>query len=161
MRENVKSAAKLLDEKLHLPFDQHQRYRIVTDVIERLREDSGPLQILDVGGGEGMILNFLSEDRVTILDQSDAEGVPGFVKGDATALPFEDEAFDFVVSVDVYEHIEPESREKYLSELRRTAQRGVLLAAPFDSAVVRDAERIAQEFHRAIHLQDNVWLEEH
>src|SRR5215210_3649115 len=156
MRENIKSAAKALDKKLSLPFDQHQRYRIVADVIERLREDSGPLQILDVGSGEGMILNFLSEDRVTILDQSDAEGVPGFVKGDATALPFEDEAFDFVVGVDVYEHLRAEARDRCLSELRRPARRGVLLAAPFDSDVVRDAERLANEFHRTMHLEENV-----
>src|SRR5215210_5147642 len=161
MNENVKSAAKVLDKKLNLPFDQHQRYRIVADVIERLRGNSGPLQILDVGGGEGIILNFLSEDRVTILEQSDVEGVPDFVKGDATALPFEDEAFDFVVSVDVYEHIRAEVRDRYLSELRRTARRGVLLAAPFDSDAVRAAELLANEFHRAMHLEDNVWLREH
>jgi len=161
MRENVKTAAKVLDKKLNLPFDQHQRYRIVADAIERLREDSGPLQILDVGGAEGIILTFLSEDRVTILDQADVEGVPGFVKGDATALPFEDESFDYVASVDVYEHIEPTSRKGYLSELRRVARRGVLLAAPFDSDVVRGAERVASEFHRSVHLRENVWLKEH
>jgi hypothetical protein len=155
------AAQQVRGKQLDLPFDQYQRYRIVADAVELLREDSNPLRILDVGGGQGVILDFFSEDRVTILDQFDAGGVPGFVRGDATALPFEDGAFDYVTSVDVYEHIEPESREKYLSELRRTAQRGVLLAAPFDSAMVRDAERIAHEFHRAIHLQDNVWLEEH
>jgi O-antigen biosynthesis protein len=83
------------------------------------------------------------------------------LKGDATALPFEDEAFDFVVSVDVYEHIQAEARDRYLSELRRTARRGALLAVPFDSEVVRDAERLANEFHRAVHLEENVWLREH
>ncbi len=54
---------------------------MVADVVELLREDSGSLRILDVGGGEGIILNFLPEERVTILDQLDAEGVPGLVKG--------------------------------------------------------------------------------
>ncbi len=160
MREDVTSA-KALDEKLKLPFDQHQRYRIIADVIERLRQDPGPLRILDVGGGEGIIRAFLLEDQLTILDQTGAEGVPNFIKGDATALPFEDESFDFVVSADVYEHIPAEARDRYLSELRRTARRGVLLAAPFDSDVVRNAEQLANEFHRALHLEDNVWLQEH
>jgi hypothetical protein len=150
-----------LDKSLKLPFDQYQRYRIVTDAIERLRDGPEPLQILDVGGGEGIILNFLPEDRVTVLDQTESEEVPGFVKGDATALPFEDEAYDYVVSVDVYEHIPPEARDRYLSELRRTARKGVLLAAPFDSDMVRGAERAANEFHRSIHLAGNVWLQEH
>ena len=149
------------DERLRLPFDQYQRYRMVADAVELLRGDSAPLRILDVGGGEGAILRFLSEDEVTVLDLSDSPGVPGLVKGDATALPFDDEYFDYVASVDVYEHIEPEARESYLSELRRTARKGVLLAAPFDSDVVRAAERVANELHRSLRRAENVWLGEH
>lgn len=148
-------------EQLDLPFDQYQRYRVISDALGLLRENEEPLRILDVGGAEGVILKFLHKDDVTILDQTEAEGVPGFVLGDATALPFEDESFDYVVSVDVYEHIPDEVREKYLSELRRVARGGVLLAAPFDSEAVRAGERFANEFHRSIHNQGNVWLEEH
>lgn len=148
-------------EQLKLPFDQHQRYKVVAEVLEVLREDSAPLRILDVGGGEGIVLSFLPEGDVTVLDQTEAEEVPGFVKGDATALPFEDESFDYVMSVDVYEHIEPEHRDRYLSELRRAARKGVLLASPFDSEGVRDAEELANEVHRIVHRQENVWLKEH
>lgn len=83
------------------------------------------------------------------------------VEGDATELPFEDGSFDYVISVDVYEHIEPRSRERYLSELRRTARRGVLLAAPFDSEIVRAAEQVAIALHRSLHQSENVWLGEH
>lgn len=151
----------LRDARLRLPFDQYQRYRIVADAVEILRGEDGALRILDVGGGEGAILRFLSGDDVTVLDLSDLPEVPGLVKGDATALPFDDESFDYVTSVDVYEHIEPAARERYLSELRRTARRGVLLAAPFDSEMVRAAERVANEVHRSLHLADNVWLGEH
>ncbi len=68
----------LKEQQLRLPFDQHQRYRIVTEVLERLRGDNdAKLQILDVGGAEGTILNFLDGDEVTILDQIAVEGVPG------------------------------------------------------------------------------------
>jgi len=45
----------VLGKQLNLPFDQYQRYRIVADVIERLREGSELLQILDIG--EDTILN--------------------------------------------------------------------------------------------------------
>ena len=139
------TAEQARSEQLNLPFDQYQRYRIIADVLGRLRTGSEPLRILDVGGGQAIILKFLPEDKVTVLDQSEPrEEVPDFVKGDATALPFEDGSFDYVVSVDTYEHIPPEARETYLSELRRTARRGVLLAAPFDSAAVRDAESIVK-----------------
>ena len=161
LREDRKLTTRDRDKRLNLPFDQYQRYRIVADAVERLREGSDPLRILDVGDSEGIILSFLPEDRITILDRSDTEEISGFVKGDATALPCEDESFDYVASVDVYEHIEPESRERYLSELWRVARRGVLLAAPFDSDVVRGAERVANDFHRSVHVRENVWLEEH
>jgi hypothetical protein len=66
-----------------------------------------------------------------------------------------------VTSVDVYEHVKMEERRKYLSELRRVARKGVLLAAPFDSEEVRGVEKLANEFHQTVHLQENVWLKEH
>src|SRR5687767_9791816 len=138
--------AQVRKTQLSLPFDQYQRYRVVADVLERLRDGADSLRILDVGGGEGIILNFLPADEVTVLDQLEFGGGSNLIQGDATALPFEDGAFDYVVSVDVYEHIEPDSRDTYLSELRRTAKSGVLLAAPFDSEVVRGAERVANDF---------------
>ena len=70
----------VLRKRLDLPFDQYQRYRIVADVIERLSEGATPLRILDVCGGEGPILNFLPEDRITILDQSDTGEASGIVR---------------------------------------------------------------------------------
>jgi hypothetical protein len=149
-------------EQLGLPFDQYQRYKIVVDALDVLREDSGSLRVLDVGGGEeGIILRFLPDDSVEVLDQIEAEDIPGYVRGDATALPYEDGAFDYVTSVDTYEHIEKGERRKYLSELRRVARKGVLLAAPFDSEGVRGAEKLVNGLHRAIHKHENVWLREH
>jgi O-antigen biosynthesis protein len=135
--------AGILQKQLDLPFDQYQGYRIVADVIDRLREDPDPLQILDAGGEDGILSGFLPEDRVTVLDRRAAEDT-------ASALPYEDQAFDYTVSVDIYARIEPGLRYQYLSELRRVTQKGVLVAAPFDSDVVRGAERVANEFHRAI-----------
>jgi SAM-dependent methyltransferase len=161
VKRGKRLAAGVRSEQLRLPFDQYQRYRMVADAVELLREGEAPIRILDVGGGEGNILKFLTGDQVTILDRQGTEGVPGLIEGDATALPFDDGAFDYVASVDVYEHIEPGSRERYLSELRRTARRGVLLAAPFESEVVRGAERVANEFHRSVHWKENAWLKEH
>jgi O-antigen biosynthesis protein len=139
----------VLQKQLDLPFDQYQKYRIVADVIERLRGDAGPLRILDAGTDEGILSSFLPEDRVTVLDQRAAE------EG-AAALPYEEQAFDYAVSVDVYGRIEPGARDEHLLELRRVSQRGVLLAAPFDSDVVRGAERVAHEFRRALHRADDV-----
>jgi Methyltransferase domain. len=54
-----------------------------------------------------------------------------FVTGNATNLPFRAEAFDLVLSIDVYEHIPAPERSVYLHELLRCARRMVILAAPF------------------------------
>lgn len=155
------TAARDGKNRLALPFDQYQRYRVISDSLDLLRENDEPLRVLDVGGAEGVILNFLAGDEVTILDVEVAEGVPNFVAGDATAMPFDDGSFDYAISVDVYEHIPEDQREAYLSELRRVAHKGVLMAAPFDSDEVRGAERLANEFHRSVHLEANRWLDEH
>jgi len=136
--------ADILQKQLDLPFNQYQSYRLVADVVERLREEPGSLRILEAGGEEGILADFLPEDRITVLDRRAAE------EG-AAALPYEDHAFDYAASVDIYGSIEPGARDEYLSELRRVSQKGVLLAAPFDSDVVRGAERLANEFQRAVH----------
>lgn len=157
----MSETANLIEQQLHLPFDQYQRYKLVTDALEKLRRNDDALKVLDVGGAEGTILNFLDRDKVTILDQSPVEGVPGFVQGDATALPFEDGSFDYVTSVDTFEHIAPQAREKYLSELRRVAGKGVLLAGPFKGRGVQEAEELVSEFFRSLYGGNHKWLEEH
>jgi hypothetical protein len=148
-RRAKESTTDVLQKQLDLPFDQYQKYRIVADVMERLRADASPLRILDAGGEQGILSDLLPEDRVTLLDQRAAE------EG-AAALPYEEQAFDYAVSVDAYGRIEPGARDEHLLELRRVSQRGVLLAAPFDSDVVRGAERVAHEFRRALHRADDV-----
>ncbi len=147
-------------EQLQLPFDQYQRYRIIADALDILRKDEGSLRILDVGGGEGTASYFFPDDRLEILDHTVAEGVSNFVEGDAIDMPYEEGHFDYVMSADVYKHIEPDARPQYLSELRRVSNKGVLLAGPFESEAVRAAERLANGLHRAVHHQGNIWLEE-
>lgn len=137
-----------LDKRLNLPFDRHQPYDAISGVLERLREGSGPLDILDVSGGESALPSFLPEDRVSVLEGPKGSLVPG--SQDAGVLPFEDGAFDYVVGVDVYGRVEPGARDRYLSGLRRVSGKGVLLSGPFDSAVVRDAERITDEVRRSL-----------
>ena len=138
------------DGLLRMPFDRYGRYRLIADVLGRLGGGRDALRILDAGGGEGDLSGFLPGESVTVLEPPEAAGASGLGEGDAGALPFEDGAFDYVVSVDAYGRVEPGSREGYLFELRRTARRGVLLAAPFDSPAVRDAKRLADEFRRAV-----------
>ncbi len=146
--------ADILQKHLDRPFDQYQSYRMVAEVINRLREDHRPLRILDASEGEHILPDFLPEDQIAVLDGWTADE-------DAAAPLYEDQAFDYTVSVDAYARIEPGAREEFLSELRRVSQKGVLLLAPFDSDVVRAAEQVVNEFHRAVHLAEDARSPEH
>jgi SAM-dependent methyltransferase len=81
----------------------------------RIAAEVPDARVLEVGAGEGEIARRLARrwDDVTALDLPDAglredwRGVhgPRFLHADAQRLPFADDAFDVVVSVEVLEHL--------------------------------------------------------
>jgi DNA repair exonuclease SbcCD ATPase subunit len=145
--------------KLELPFDQYQRYKIVEELVGMIR-DGRRLRVLDVGGHPGFISIFLPEDETFILDTLPAEG-PNYVQGDGARLPFQNDSFDLVVSIDTLEHIPPDQRLRFLEEQLRTSKNYILLAAPFEDENISLAEQIVNEFFikRIGHPNDS--LEEH
>lgn len=100
-----------------------------------LRERKGrPCEttILEVGSGSLGIAPYLGQ-KITGLDL-DFSG-PDFplltrIKGDATHIPFPDQSFDFVVSVDVLEHVPSKKRKRAINEALRVAKFGVFLGIP-------------------------------
>lgn len=111
--------------------------------MEFLKDDRQTLKILETCGEKSVQL-LLPQDQVV------SEETSGF-KG--KALPFEDGAFDYVVSPDVYAGIEPAHREEYLSELRRIADRGVLVSDVFDSEEPQSVEQKAENSPLAVGSQ--------
>ncbi len=106
---------------------RRKRFERIMGLI-RLPEDR-PVKVLEVGCANGKdFIQFLSKDRFEIwgVDLKDsglsAEGV-NFVRGDAAELPFEDGAFDLVVTVGLLEHIEPmEKLCRVIEELERVGE---------------------------------------
>lgn len=152
-----------MDEKLALPFDRYSRNKIMSDFINKLRETNRRLRILDIGGRSGDLRKFLHEDDdIYILDIRNSEyNEKNYFLGNIINAPFKDHIFDVVVSSELFEHIEPENREKSLSEMVRVSKNFIILGAPFYSKEVCDAEIKANDFFRLFTDIDHIWLAEH
>ena len=144
---------------LELPFDQYQRYKIIQEIVDELRDGEG-MKVLDVGGHPGLLLGFLPGDEVYVTDVMPCD-IPTFVPTGGKILPFEDESFDVVVSSDTLEHVPPEEREGFISELVRVSRDCVVLAAPFADAHVSAAERILYDFIESELGYSHKFLKEH
>ncbi len=81
-----------------LPFDIYERHKTVAGFIP-----PGPQLVLDVGGGAATLSRFIPA-RVIVSDLAS-----GDVCADARRLPFTDNSFEVVTSIDVLEHIPPDA----------------------------------------------------
>lgn len=97
--------------------------------------------LLDVGGGQGLLGEFLPLYRAfkkVVLVNLDVpnvncEGHDGIrrVIGDGCSLPFRDGAFDWVFSNAVIEHVGDWKKQKrFADEIRRVASKGYFVATP-------------------------------
>src|SRR3989304_8646862 len=104
MNPGNKSITAFEDKVLALPFDQYQRYKLLQEIINVIREGNRSFSVIDIGGYPGCLLDFLPNDKVTITDQVECD-LPEYRKVDALNLPFEDKSFDIVVSTEVIENL--------------------------------------------------------
>jgi SAM-dependent methyltransferase len=123
--------AGLYDESLPAHVVEHYLRKRVRYVVERCPPGRG----LDVGCGTGVLASRLAEAgyAMTGIDpspgmleilRSRAPGVEA-VEGSGTALPFDDGAFDLVLSVATFHHIaDPGEVRRTLSEMVRVARPG-------------------------------------
>ncbi len=151
-------------EENQLPsFDQHQRYQVVAQMLQPLLEQKKKVTVLEVGANRSTILGDLLPTATLLYSDIVLPDTPSthFVQANALALPFQEQSVDFVLALDVFEHIEHNSRASFLSELWRVAKKGVLVAGPFNTEGVRDAEVRINGFYRALYGEDHPWLKEH
>lgn len=133
------------DPNLALPFDQYQRYRLVADLLEQLRGEGDSLVVLDVGGRTALLRKFLQGHRIHLVDVEES-GETGLVLGDGATLPFGDSTVDAVVTIDTLEHVPPAGRESFVAECARVARRWVVIAGPFATEGVAEAEELLAGF---------------
>lgn len=130
------------DALLRRPFDHFARYRLAAEVVVAT---AGPeARVLDLGGGPGSLQAFLPRARVTstdlVLPGEWHEQAPSLVLADGAALPFADDSFDVVVSLDTLEHVVPDSRTAFLHEVGRVAAGWGFVVCPYGTPGVADAD---------------------
>jgi SAM-dependent methyltransferase len=148
-----------------LPFDMFQRYDQCRAVLATL--PAARPTLLDVGGVLGGAGGHLAASGDFFVDAIPLSiDVRGSDHPDHRAVPngpwpFADASFDVVVCQDVLEHVAGGERRVLLDEIRRVARRFVLLAAPFATDGVGDADRLLFELIQARHGYAHAFLREH
>lgn len=141
-----------------LPFDHYQRYQLISAIINQIF--SHPGSVLDMGGSLGYLSLFLPNHAVTVLDVV-SEDSPCAQVYDGQCIPFDDDAFDVVVSIDTLEHIPAAMREHFLSEMVRVSRTIVIVCCPFQETYVAEAEKIVQNFLTVYLQKSDHFLDEH
>lgn len=145
--------------------DTALRYEAVLRLLgERWRPG---MRVLEVGSGSGGVTEFL-EYPVTGVDpafeRTAERSTPWLsrVAGRATALPLEDESFDAVLCVEVFEHLGEGEREPALREMVRVLRPGgrLILTFPADDTAL-ELDRWLDEAYRARHGEPHPWVAEH
>ncbi len=77
---SMSKAIELQGQRLRLPFDQCQWYKLMVNLLEWPRKGSGPLRVLTVGRAEGVIPDFLSRDNVAGLDRAVTDNPLGLLE---------------------------------------------------------------------------------
>ncbi|NJD54184.1 MAG: glycosyltransferase [Candidatus Methanoperedens sp.] len=149
---------------LAIPFDQYQRYKIISDIINKFRTDKEIFKILDVGAGfENNLKKFLPYDEIFLLDKNypkEYNQKSNYIIGDITKIGL-NKSYDFIISIDAYEHISPIFREKFINKLIDPSKIATIIAAPFDTPGVREYEVSANEVYKISHGMEYKWLHEH
>src|ERR1043165_9445885 len=160
----------VLDHRYFKALDRFDlRFARTMWVYDNVRANS---TLLDLGCGAGM-LALLKRKGVALtgLDLSDEcvaaarrNGYDETVRGELHALPFENESFDYVVSLDVIGHIPAEQKDAVLAEIKRVLRPGGVTMHGIECterAARRGYEEMSgEELRRFIAIDGHVGLEE-
>jgi GT2 family glycosyltransferase len=156
---------------LQIDFDQFHRYAALTVLLKPLllnwqQRENRPLRLLEVGSHSlNLLPAFLAPIPIEIvrcdIEPSLAGDLGPYVTIQKDApFPFENDAFDVAVAMEVLEHIPAEDRTFAMGEWVRVASKGVFFSCP-NGKRVRKLEGRADADFQARHGRQHPWLEEH
>lgn len=152
---------------LNIAFDQYQRYRTASDLIRFFRssDQNTKFRILELGSNSHKDLGlFLPDDDIVYSDiclTEEMKADPQFQLIDGTQMELPAESFDFVVALDVLEHVPEEKRLAFLENVNRIARKGAIISFPYESDLVYAAEERVNSYYKAVSGEDFIWLKEH
>lgn len=138
--------------KLLMVYDVYERHQVVS----RLLRKRGVRTVLDVGGNLGVLQKFLDAEIITLNVDGSAD-----LQYDGRRVPFDDNRFDAVVSLDTLEHVPPDARLHFLHECVRVTRRFLIVAAPYGSEGHRAYERKLDALYKQTHGTCHQYLHEH
>lgn len=118
--------------------------------------------VLEVGCGQYGIAYYLKRS-VTGIELNPVHSLCEWLiiqQGSVLDLPFADGAFDYVICVDVLEHLQPKDRPRAFAELLRVAGRRLILSCPIQEFGSVGETSLATWFE-ARHGAHPDWLKEH
>jgi len=148
-----------MEDILRTDFDLYSRYKVSSDIINRLRTKD-ILKIADVGGNTNILSRLLPEDEVCTLNKINY-GLPNQVIGDIRKVDLPNNHFDVVLSLDTLEHIREEDRIAAIKEMLRISREFAILGFPFKNASIVINEGVAARFYNALFKKDHIYLKEH
>lgn len=136
-----------------IAIEHYQRYRFASQFVKGKK-------ILDAACGEGYGSRLLSEEAECVVGLDFDENVVErakqkyqnerltFLRGSVGALPFENHLFDAVISFETIEHVDAETQENFLKEIRRVLKKdGILIMSTPNKAVYTDLVKGENAFH--------------
>ncbi len=121
-------------------------------------------KVLEIGSGSIGIAPYLGLPVVGVDKEFKGKSCPLLkqVVADGLQLPFADKSFDYVVSSDVLEHIDPANRKQAIAEWLRVAKKELILGFP-EGEISEKHDQIIYEMFKKKHLDDvaQVFFREH
>ncbi len=141
--------------------DKFHRYNHALQAVSAVSPAGKQLRILDLGACEGLLQRFLPEHFVVQMDINPNLDSEKIVCGDARFIPFPDNSFDIVVSLDLLEHVESGFRKEIVREAARVSNSAIIFAFPCKSEQNLSAESDLNQIEKTIRGKPSCFLEEH
>lgn len=144
-------------------FHQASRYYIAKKCIKSVNGEIDT--ILEFGAGSHFNLrNVFPDSEITFLDLNMPEELldgDRCVKGDITNLQYPDNMFDFLIGLDVLEHIPIEKRCDAIKNIVRVSKKGFFISFPMGDEKSDISDSILELYYRQLHICPPIWIREH